>query len=236
MMEYIIRELRMDEVPLLNDFLYEAIYIPFGGALPPRSIILNENLQIYVRDFGTQPDDKCLVVEIGGQVVGAVWSRIMNDYGHVADDVPSLAISLYKEFRNHGIGSELLGQMLQLLRRDGYHKVSLSVQKENYAVGMYLKAGFQVWEETSEEYIMTYNLDLWRLNNLSLEWEEFLTNPRIHSIVKNIFLEQLGQQKVTQVLVTSLTPIWTTDNATSWWDIMRIDSSRFDSQLLNISC
>jgi ribosomal protein S18 acetylase RimI-like enzyme len=160
MMEYIIRELRMDEVPLLNDFLYEAIYIPFGGALPPRSIILNENLQIYVRDFGTQPDDKCLVVEIGGQVVGAVWSRIMNDYGHVADDVPSLAISLYKEFRNHGIGSELLGQMLQLLRRDGYHKVSLSVQKENYAVGMYLKAGFQVWEETSEEYIMTYNLDL----------------------------------------------------------------------------
>ncbi|MBP5500681.1 MAG: GNAT family N-acetyltransferase [Bacteroidales bacterium] len=159
-MEYIIRELRMDEVPLLNDFLYEAIYIPFGGALPPRSIILNENLQIYVRDFGTQPDDKCLVVEIGGRVVGAVWSRIMNDYGHVADDVPSLAISLYKEFRNHGIGSELLGQMLQLLRRDGYHKVSLSVQKENYAVGMYLKAGFQVWEETSEENIMTYNLDL----------------------------------------------------------------------------
>lgn len=117
--------------------------------------------------------------------------------------------------------------MLQLLRRDGYHKVSLSVQKENFAVGMYLKAGFQVWEETSEEYILTYNLDLWRLNNLSLEWEEFLTNPRIHSIVKNIFLEQLGKQKVTQVLVTSLTPIWTSDNATSWWDIMRIDSSRF---------
>ena len=150
----------MDERPLLNDFLYEAIYIPDGVAPPPRSIILNDDLQVYVRDFGMQPDDRCLVAEVEGRVAGAVWTRIMKDYGHVADDIPSLAISLYKEYRNQGIGSDLLGQILQLLRQDGYHKVSLSVQKENYAVGMYLKAGFQVWEETSEEYIMTYNLDL----------------------------------------------------------------------------
>ena len=150
--------MRMDEIPLLNDFLYEAIYIPDGMAPPPRSIILNDDLQLYVRDFGMQPNDRCLVAEIDGRVVGAVWTRIMKDYGHVADDVPSLAISLYKEYRNHGIGSDLLSQMLQLLRRDGYHKVSLSVQKENYAAGMYLKAGFEIWKETQEEYIMVCNL------------------------------------------------------------------------------
>ena len=148
----------MDERPLLNDFLYEAIYIPDGVTPPPRSIILNDDLQVYVRDFGRQPDDRCLVAEIDGRVAGAVWTRIMKDYGHVADDVPSLAISLYKEYRNHGIGSDLLGQMLQLLRQDGYHKVSLSVQKENYAAGMYLKAGFEIWKDTPEEYIMVCNL------------------------------------------------------------------------------
>jgi ribosomal protein S18 acetylase RimI-like enzyme len=158
MMEYIIREMRMDERPLLNDFLYEAIYIPDGVAPPPRSIILNDDLQVYVRDFGMQPDDRCLVAEVEGRVAGAVWTRIMKDYGHVADDIPSLAISLYKEYRNQGIGSDLLGQMLQLLRQDGYHKVSLSVQKENYAAGMYLKAGFEIWKETPEEYIMVCNL------------------------------------------------------------------------------
>ena len=157
-MEYIIREMRMDERPLLNDFLYEAIYIPDGVVPPPRSIILNDDLQVYVRDFGMQPDDRCLVAEVEGRVAGAVWTRIMKDYGHVADDIPSLAISFYKEYRNHGIGSDLLGQMLQLLRQDGYHKVSLSVQKENYAAGMYLKAGFEVWKETPEEYIMVCNL------------------------------------------------------------------------------
>ena len=157
-MEYIIREMRMDERPLLNDFLYEAIYIPDGVAPPPRSIIQNDDLQVYVRDFGMQPDDRCLVAEVEGRVAGAVWTRIMKDYGHVADDIPSLAISLYKEYRNQGIGSDLLGQMLQLLRQDGYHKVSLSVQKENYAAGMYLKAGFEIWKETPEEYIMVCNL------------------------------------------------------------------------------
>jgi len=148
----------MDERPLLNDFLYEAIYIPDGVAPPPRSIILNDDLQVYVRDFGMQPDDRCLVAEVEGRVAGAVWTRIMKDYGHVADDIPSLAISLYKEYRNQGIGSDLLGQILQLLRQDGYHKVSLSVQKENYAAGMYLKAGFEIWKETPKEYIMVCNL------------------------------------------------------------------------------
>lgn len=148
----------MDERPLLNDFLYEAIYIPDGVAPPPRSIILNDDLQVYVRDFGMQPDDRCLVAVVDERVTGAVWTRIMKDYGHVADDIPSLAISLYKEYRNQGIGSDLLGQMLQLLRQDGYHKASLSVQKENYAAGMYLKAGFEIWIETPEEYIMVCNL------------------------------------------------------------------------------
>ena len=158
MKEYSIREIRMLETPLLEDFLYEAIFIPEGFAPPPRSIIKNEDLQVYVRDFGLSPDDKCLVAEADGKIVGAVWSRIMEDYGHVADGVPSIAISLYKEYRNRGIGTELLHQMIQLLRREGYEKVSLSVQKENYASKMYLKAGFDVLRETEEEYIMVLDL------------------------------------------------------------------------------
>lgn len=158
MKEYSIREIRMSETPLLEDFLYEAIFIPKGVAPPPRSIIKNEDLQVYVRDFGQSPDDKCLVAEVDGKIVGAVWSRIMEDYGHIADGIPSLAISLYKEYRNQGIGTALLQQMIQLLQREGYEKVSLSVQKENYASRMYLKAGFDVLKEPEEEYIMVLDL------------------------------------------------------------------------------
>jgi ribosomal protein S18 acetylase RimI-like enzyme len=65
-----------------------------------------------------------------------------------------LAISLYKDYRGQGIGTDLLREMLQLLKRDGYPQVSLSVQKANYAFQMYQKAGFKVLKETEEEYLM----------------------------------------------------------------------------------
>ena len=154
----VIREIRSEEIPLLNDFLYEAIFIPEGVPVPPRSIIENEDLQVYVRDFGKKADDRCLVAEVEGKVIGAVWTRVMNDYGHIADGIPSLAISIYKDYRHKGIGTDLLRKMLQLLKRDGYPQVSLSVQKANYAFRMYLKAGFEVLKETVEEYLMVCNL------------------------------------------------------------------------------
>ena len=158
MKESVIRKILSEEIPLLNDFLYEAIFIPEGVPAPPRSIIEKEDLQVYVRDFGKEADDRCLVAQVDGKVVGAVWTRVMNDYGHVADGVPSLAVSLFKDYRNQGIGTELLREMLQLLRRDGYPQVSLSVQKANYAFRMYRKAGFEVLKETGEEYLMVCDL------------------------------------------------------------------------------
>ena len=158
MAQYYIREIMPQEIPLLEDFLYEAVFIPEGVAPPPKTIVKNEDLQVYVRDFGLLPDDKCLVAEADTKIVGAVWCRIMNDYGHIDDDTPSLAISLYKEYRNQGIGTELLRRMILLLRQSEYKQVSLSVQKANYAARMYLNAGFKVVNENPEEYIMALDL------------------------------------------------------------------------------
>lgn len=156
-MDYIIREIGKKEYPILPDFLYEAIFIPEGTEKPPKSIVRQSELQVYTADFG-KADDWCLVAEIKGQVAGAVWARIMNDYGHIDDETPSLAISLYKEYRRLGIGTALMGAMLQFLRKKGYKQVSLSVQKANYAVCMYRKAGFKVVDENEEEYIMLCRL------------------------------------------------------------------------------
>ena len=75
----------------------------------------------------------------------------MNDYGHVDDETPSLSISLYKEYRDKGIGSRLMQEIIKLLVSKGYKHVSLSVQKANYAVNMYLKLGFKTIKETDEE-------------------------------------------------------------------------------------
>ena len=150
----VIREILPEEIPVLNDFLYEAIFIPEGFPLPPRSILENEDLQVYVRDFGRKADDRCLVAEVDGKIVGAVWTRIMDDYGHIDNQTPSLAISLYKEFRNRGIGTQLMHSMLEKLKADGYQSVSLSVQKSNYALQMYRKVGFIPVSDQGDELLM----------------------------------------------------------------------------------
>lgn len=150
----VIRKIRTEEIPLLEDFLYEAVFIPEGVTAPPRDIVENDDLQVYICDFGMAPDDRCLVAECDGKVVGAIWTRIMDDYGHIDDQTPSLAISLYKEYRNRGIGTELLNNMLALLRQDGYKQVSLSVQKVNYALRMYQRAGFEIVADRGEEVLM----------------------------------------------------------------------------------
>lgn len=156
-MDYKIREIKESEYSVLSDFLYEAIFIPKGMEKPPKSIIEQSKLQVYIADFG-KADDWCWVAEVKEKIVGAVWVRIMNDYGHIDDETPSLAISLYDEYRSLGIGTALMEAMLQFLKDKGYKKTSLSVQKANYAVTMYRKIGFKVVSETEEEYIMVCEL------------------------------------------------------------------------------
>ena len=153
-MEYTIREIQKQEYPLLDNFLYEAIFVPEGIEPPPKTIITSPELQVYVEHFGESKDDWGLATEIDGKIVGAVWVRIMNDYGHIDDETPSLAISLYKEYRGFGIGTVMMNEILALLKAHEYKQVSLSVQKANYAAKMYLKIGFEIVRENEEEYIM----------------------------------------------------------------------------------
>ena len=65
---------------------------------------------------------------------------------------------LYKEYRRKGIGTRLMEEMLEILRDQGYKRVSLAVQKANYAVKMYQKTGFRIMNENDEEFIMVCEL------------------------------------------------------------------------------
>lgn len=49
-------------------------------------------------------------------------------------------------------------KMLAELKACGYKQASLAVQKQNYAVKMYQKVGFQIMDENEEEYIMVCQL------------------------------------------------------------------------------
>ena len=60
------------------------------------------------------------MAQVNNKIVGAVWVRIMNDYGHIDDEASSLGISLYKEYREFGIGTALMKEILALLKDYDY--------------------------------------------------------------------------------------------------------------------
>lgn len=62
-MELTIRPIRREEFPLLADFLYDAIYRSDPSSPLPRQIVEHPSLRIYIADFGTLPDDRCLVAQ-----------------------------------------------------------------------------------------------------------------------------------------------------------------------------
>lgn len=157
-MDYTIREMRTDEYPLLDDFLYQAIYQPDTTNLAPKSIINNPELQVYIQDFGRQKDDYCFCAEVNNRIIGAVWVRNINGYGSIDDVTVEFAISVFDQYQEMGIGTALMNRMLEHLKELNYPKASLVVQKGNYAVRMYQKVGFEIACENEQEYIMIHRL------------------------------------------------------------------------------
>jgi ribosomal protein S18 acetylase RimI-like enzyme len=152
-----------DELPILKDLQYEAIFIPEGIEPPPFKIIEQPEIAVYINDFGKKKDDYCLVAEIDRKIVGGVWVRILSGeikgFGNIDNETPEFAISLFKEYRNQGIGTKLMLAMIDYLKNKGYKQCSLSVQKVNYAVKMYKNVGFEIVKENEEDYLMVLKLN-----------------------------------------------------------------------------
>jgi ribosomal protein S18 acetylase RimI-like enzyme len=157
-----IREIEKYELEKLEDMLYEAIYQPDEVNLIPREILKLPEIRVYIDNFGDKKDDYCLVADLNGEIVGAVWARILSGdikgFGYIDDETPEFAISLYKEYRNQGLGARLMAAMVNYLRSNGYKQTSLNVKKDNYAVKLYKKMGFEVIGEDPEDYLMLLKL------------------------------------------------------------------------------
>jgi ribosomal protein S18 acetylase RimI-like enzyme len=155
---YNIREIKETELNILETMLYEAIYQPVGSELLPREVIKVPEISVYIDDFLKKKDDYCLVAEVEGIIIGAVWVRILageiKGYGNIDDRTPEFAISLIKEYRNQGIGTALMKKMIEYLKENRYKQASLSVAKDNYAVRLYKNLGFKIIAENKEEYVM----------------------------------------------------------------------------------
>jgi ribosomal protein S18 acetylase RimI-like enzyme len=153
-----IREITSTEYPLLKDFLYHAVFIPPGEKPPPRDIIKDPNVFIYIDGFGNKRGDYGVIAEQDGFIVGAAWTRIIPAYGTIDNETPELATSVLPEYRGRGIGTKLMERLFELLRERGYKRISLAVQQKNAAVRFYKRLGYKTIRENDEEFIMVKQL------------------------------------------------------------------------------
>ncbi len=90
--------------------------------------------------------DVGLVAEQDG-ALGATWYRSYTEgshgYGFVAEDVPELSIAVIASRRHEGIGRLLLMGLIEASEVQGHAALSLSVNRDNPARGLYESVGFE---------------------------------------------------------------------------------------------
>lgn len=151
----IYRPLDTSEYYHLPNFLFQAIYVPENSPKLSRSIIDIPEISIYIDNFGKQPGDRAIVAEDKGKIVGILWGRKFQfpnvGYGYISDDIPEISISILPEYRNQGIGTQLLKNIMTIYENT---TLSLSVDKKNPAIRLYQRVGFIIHSDKGDSVIM----------------------------------------------------------------------------------
>lgn len=157
-----IRDIEIEEYPLLEDYLYLAIYQEEGQGPYPREIVYDPSIYAYIDSFGCRDSDIALIAACDDKPIGAVWVRIIagenKGYGNIDDFTPELAISVLPQYRNLGVGKKLMLAIIDRLKQMGYSKTSLSVHKSNFAVKLYKSVGFEILKDQEKDYVMVLDI------------------------------------------------------------------------------
>jgi GNAT superfamily N-acetyltransferase len=107
----------------------------------------------YVDGWGRKGDTGLVWMD-GGHRVGAAWYRLFRPstpgYGFVDDQTPELTVAVVPSRQGQGIGQELLRELVDRARAEGYAALSVSVQRDNPELETYAGEGFeQVGEQGS---------------------------------------------------------------------------------------
>ena len=99
--------------------------------------------------------DLGVIAEADGAPVGAAWLRFLSaadpGYGFVADDVPELTIGVAADWRGRGVGRALLRALARQARSAGIGRISLSVERKNFAQRLYLSEGYRVVDSSDAQ-------------------------------------------------------------------------------------
>ena len=132
--------------PFLAEMLVAAAFWrPEGPEGKVSDVMDQPELAHYVVGW-PQPGD-CGVIAEDEHPVGAAWFRFLPasdpGFGFVDAVTPEVGMGVALFRRGQGIGSRLLSSLVAQSRSDGVATLSLSVERGNYARGLYERVGFR---------------------------------------------------------------------------------------------
>lgn len=153
-----IRKIKTHETDFLADMLYEAIFIPEGQDALPKDIIRDNSLSKYIDNWGKDQLDIAYVAEIDNQLVGAIWGRLFREenqgFGFIDDKTPELSMAVKPDYRNKGVGTNMIKVIASEYKRIGVKYLSLSVDKANDASRLYQRLRCEITNETETSLTM----------------------------------------------------------------------------------
>ena len=132
----------------LGDMVVEAANWRSGGARPKHQVMTSEEHVRYVAGWMRPGDAGLIALDEHDQPIGAAWYRMLPrsdpGFGYVGTGVPELIIGVRPIWRAHGVGRQLLQRLCDEARAQGFGRISLSVERDNFATTLYRSEGFAV--------------------------------------------------------------------------------------------
>ena len=166
--------LRSSEQFIVKDLLIYAARLDESG----ETLEDHPYLKQYYRNYGNFNGDIGVYAMVDGKLAGGVWSRMLADgFGFVDTQTPELAFGVLPEFRNQGIGTQILNQLLDEVAKL-YPQVSLAVREDNPAIKLYERLGFTKIEG-SESTNIAGSISFKMLKTLKKEEKEVSAKARL---------------------------------------------------------
>lgn len=132
----------------LGDMVVEAVNWQHGPPRPKHDVMTSADHNRYVSGWMRPGDAGFVAVSEHGEAIGAAWYRMLprSDPGwaYVGTGVPELTIGVRPIWRAHGVGRALLQRLCEHARSQGFGRISLSVERGNFAATLYRSEGFAV--------------------------------------------------------------------------------------------
>lgn len=145
---YRVRPATQADGAFLADMVVEAANWRQGGTRPRHEVIGGPDYRRYVAGWMRPGDAGLVAVDETEAPIGAAWYRVLArddaGFGFIGTGVPELIIGVRPIWRAHGVGRALLQGLCRLAGEHGHARLSLSVERDNFARTLYRSEGFAI--------------------------------------------------------------------------------------------